>query len=188
MIPALLGLTQLLLPGAAAHPYQPDYYSLKSSLRVGDAGLEGAVVLEIPLVVVWEEVQASYVSEGLAPGEEAAAAYTQKQWDALSSGVHLTLDGRALAGQWIPAEDPRNGKLVEGFFVYIIRWEGEAKDKLPKRGTIRLENRAYPGLPMYYSRSVEEKAPWTSDWVPDAEDWTQEEGARVLEFQYRRPR
>jgi hypothetical protein len=160
MLRPLLPLIGLMVAtSASAHPFSKDTYSLASALRLSDRGLMAVVVLEVPVPVVLADVQAR-VDAG-AGKRKALSTHDASRFDGLGAALSLVVNGEPQQVTWRPVENPANGKVAEGFFLYWVGVEVPLETAWGDKVTATLHNTAYPDVKMVYTGSAEARDAWT---------------------------
>jgi hypothetical protein len=199
-LPVLLAFAT---PSALAHPFSKDEYSLAQAVQASESGLAVVVIIEVPIPVVLDQVQAR-LSAG-ASKKKALEDHDREQWDKLGAGLTLRVNGKAVPVSWRPVEHPSNGKVADGFFTY---WVG-AKTSLPASASspegstvvVQVENRAWPDAKMVYTGSAVARDGWsvasnsattvlgldvaTADKM-DPAAWSNNPALRTLRVEFRR--
>jgi len=183
-------LASLLLFAAAsawAHPAGNERYSLLSGARVDEAGaVELIGVMEVPMMVGLREVSERIGPEGRT--EALVEAYTKDKCAQLSRDLTVEVNGKAVKGTWAPMKDPRNGTLVEAFFMYLvaftpekpIRARGRTLDVTMRTGALAEED-------VVFSGQASADPPWlvATRSIPDAE-WSEDAAQRVFSVRFER--
>jgi hypothetical protein len=187
---------------ALAHPFGSDYFSLRTALRLTPAGLECVVVAEVPAQLVLNAFVRELGVRETYPDAEVER-FMGRYFERLGSGLTLRVAGQALAGRWARLDDPKNGKMGEGFFVFMVRFipdEPPALDAATLEVTV--ENDAWSDEKVLYSGSAEAHPPWRVrsstaeellgeipedvDYNTCYECWTDEEALRDLDVVFAR--
>ena len=187
---ASLGVLSWLLMGAgaaSAHPVGNERYSLLHAIQLDEGDqLALVTILEIPMMVALREVAEKL--KGQADREAAVEAYTDAQCAQLAAGLVVEVNGHAVPGTWTRMEDPRNGKLIEAFFTYLVVFEPDRPLKIrPKPLDVVIRDTSYAGKDMVFAGRVEATPPWivASRTVPHGE-WSDETSWRTLEARFER--
>lgn len=176
---------------AWGHPLGPEGWSAYTAIRVGQETPEVVVVLEVPAE---EAVTRFQAFAGEVVDEEAETRFRAHMWSQLAEGLTVRLNEEPVPGAWEPVWTPVNGRLAEGFFVYLLRFERDGGWGLPERWSLSVDNQAFPDEPTWRSAWVEAEPPWdleghsASTLLPRlvaepstvAEVWTQD--VRLKEF------
>jgi hypothetical protein len=199
-------LLALLLAGlgaipAAAHPFDRDFYSMRTGVRLAAGGLEAIVVVEIPTPKIMMEFVRKYGYKSDYTQAEMDE-FTRYQFDRLGPLLHLTVDGREVEGRWEPVDDPRNGKGGEGFFVVMVEFRPSRALDLPRRVEVAVTNDAFEGEPMYYSGYAEAGEGWvllhcsaeelvgdldsSVDFQTELDAWTDDPALRTVAARFER--
>ena len=149
-----------LVGTAFAHPFETSEYSYRTAVKVSDSGFVGLVVLEIPIPVVLEGIGVES-EDSKRVKKQKVEAFDQATFDAMASGLTLTIDGQVQDVAWRPIAHEMNGKAAEGFFLYMVQTHVPAGD-LPAEGyTAVVTNTGYADEEMVYSGGANAVEPWT---------------------------
>lgn len=182
---------------AWGHPLGPEGWSAYTAIRVGPEAPEVVVVVEVP---VREGVERFRAFAGQAAEEEAETRFRAHMWSQLAEGLTVRLNEEVVSGSWTPVWTPVNGRLAEGFFVYLLRFEREGGWALPDRWRLSVDNQAFSEEPTWRSAWVEAEAPWelaahsASEVLPRlvsepstvSEVWSQDERLRKFGIEIQR--
>ncbi|MFT7521885.1 MAG: hypothetical protein ACI9MC_004037, partial [Kiritimatiellia bacterium] len=111
-------LALLVASSASAHPFAKDEYSLNTAVQVSERGLAAVVILEVPAPAVLAEIKAA-IAAGT-PKRKALKDHDNQRYADLGAALELKVDGEVQQVTWRPVNNPANGKLAEGFFLYWI--------------------------------------------------------------------
>lgn len=156
-VTSLLALA-LALP-AAAHPFGPEYYSFRTIVELDGSALKLTTTVEAPTLAVLEEYSRRYghLDE---IGEKEDREFFESMLKEIGDGLTVTLDGKPVAGEWVAADSPINGRADEQFFFYILSFE--AAGALPGRACkLQIANRVFPDEEAYYSGWIKPSGGWT---------------------------
>lgn len=158
---AILALLGCFSPAKTpAHPYGPDFYSLRSSLRVDARGFDVIVVVEVPAVEVLRSFLREYGRRDDYP-QEMIDRFVADQFSAFAKTLSVRLDGQPVPGRWERVDDPRNGKAGEGFFVFMMRFAPGAGPALAgPSASIEVVAGAFPDEKVFLSAFAEALEPW----------------------------
>ncbi len=171
---AITALILLFAVTAAAHPLDREAYSLRSGLKLGPAGLMAVVVLEKPTQFVladlrgardpWTGKRAGEEGEDSAPprrlGQDEQNAYARRQFEALTDGLSLTVNGQAITQRFTVRNTRINGKAGRGFFVYIVELTVPVQADWGDRVEVVVRNDSFPVEPMFYSGLARAEGRW----------------------------
>jgi hypothetical protein len=155
-------LLQGLSQPVEAHPFSQEEYSLRTAVTLSDRGVVPLVVLEVPIPIALKEIGAA-VSDPKDVKRRKITAYNKAQWEALSTNLTFTVNGKPAEGEWLAIDHPANGKATEGFFVYMVSFKFSKVPELGSVINVVIENKAYPDSKMVYSGSATAKEPWVID-------------------------
>jgi|GEM_PF-2348146 len=163
LLAGVLAVVASAVPSVAvAHPFAATEYSLRTAFKASDEALVAFVVLEVPIPVVMKGIGVSG-EDDLATKKRKVARYNEGIWKQMASGLTLTVDGKAVKGDWLAIEHELNGKAAEGFFVYMVGFAFADPTALPATGgyTVTVDNTGFSDVPMWYSGSAVALEPWT---------------------------
>ena len=184
---ALLSLWVGLGSSAHAHPVGNERYSLLHAAQLDEGGqLTLVTILEVPMMATLREVAARM--EGQPDREAVVEAYTADQCAKLAAGLTVEIHGEAVEGTWKPMDDPRNGKLIEAFFTYLVAFEPARPVKVRSKPLdVVIRNTSYSDVDVVYASRVEASPPWfvASRNVPHGE-WSDEPSWRNLTARFER--
>lgn len=161
LVCAAVALMAIFLPIAAAHPYGPDYYSLRSALRIDAKGTEIIAVVEVPSIEVLRAFLKQHGGREEYP-QEMIDAFIESMFADFAKALSVRVDGQSVAGSWSKIDDPKNGKSGEGFFVFMLRFESRAKPLVAtSAATIEVIAGCYPEEKVFLSGYAEAHEPWS---------------------------
>ena len=182
---------------AWGHPLGPEGWSAYTAIRVGQETPEVVVVLEVP---AQEAVARFQAFAGEVADEEAETRFRAHMWSQLSDGLTVRLNEEQVAGSWEPVWTPVNGRLAEGFFVYLLRFERDGTWSLPERWSLSVDNQAFSDEPTWRTAWAEAELPWdlighsaagllprmVAEPATVADVWTQDDRLRDFRIDVRR--
>jgi len=184
---AVLSWLWLGAGAALAHPVGNERYSLLHAIQLDDRDqLALVTILEIPMMVTLREVAQEI--EGQPDREAAVEAYTAAQCAQLAAGLTVEVNGEVVSGTWKQMDDPRNGKLIEAFFTYLVEFVPDRPLKIrPKPLEVVIRDTSYAEADMVFAGRVEATPPWivASRTVPHGE-WSDEISWRTLRAKFER--
>jgi len=155
---ALLAALALALP-AAAHPFGPEYYSFRTIVEPDGRALTLTTTVEAPTMAILQEYATRYghLDE---IGEKEDREFFESMLKQIGDGLTVTLDGKPVAGAWVAADSPINGRADEKFFYYIVTFQ--AAEALPDKACeLLVTNAAFAGKEAYYSGWIKPGGGWT---------------------------
>ena len=183
----LIGLLLLAALPAWSHPAGNERYSLLSGARVDASGaVELIGIMEVPMMVGLREVSERIGPEGRT--EALLAAYTQDKCTQLSRDLTVEVNGKPVKGAWVPMDDPRNGTLVDAFFMYLVSFVPEKPLRARgRRLDVTMRTGALPDEDVVYSGEASADPPWliSSRSIPDAE-WSDDAANRAFAVRFER--
>ena len=100
----------------------------------------------------------------------------------------MEINGQAVAGTWKKMDDPRNGKLIEAFFTYLVEFEPTRPLKIrAKPFDVVIRDTSFSEEDVVFAGRVEASPPWFvgSRNVPHGE-WSDEPSWRTLTARFER--
>ena len=131
------------------------------------------------------------VSERIGPEgrtEALVEAYTQDKCEELAKHLVVEISGKPVKGTWAPMSDPRNGTLVEAFFMYLVsftpdkplRARGRALDVVMRTGALASED-------VVFSGQATAEPPWlVSKRSIPPDEWSEDQAHRVFTVRFER--
>jgi hypothetical protein len=183
----LASLLLFVAASAWAHPAGNERYSLLSGARVDETGaVELIGIMEVPMMVGLREVSERIGPEGRT--EALVEAYTNDKCEQLGRELTVEIDGKPVKGTWAPMQDPRNGTLVEAFFMYLVAFTPEKPIRVRGRALdITMRTGALSSEDVVFSGQASADPPWliASRSIPDSE-WSEDAIHRVFSVRFER--
>lgn len=138
----------------------PQFYSLRTAVRMDGTGLHVLAVAEVPAMSLLLEFVKTYGQREEYP-DELVDEFIDDLFEVFRAGLEVRRGDEPVPGRWIRVDDPKNGKLGEEFFLFMLAFEPE-RDTSSWTGPVQMavDNEAWPDEEAFFSSYAEGLEPW----------------------------
>lgn len=162
-IAALCTAAMLVWTSAQAHPLSRDQWSLRTAVRLQQDTAQVLAVLEVPFDEVGKAIREARDAQPDTPVDQLLKAYGERMIRVLAQQAKLTIDGRAVAGHFVPKDHPLNGRgsAAGGFFTWFVEFRPDGAWPLDGDVVVQVAHTGFEDTDIVYSALADAGPGWT---------------------------